>query len=94
MSYCIAVAAHASNFYDADYNVLRASIRAILDSTNTDELPATKQKLFAACRAVVCQSQRGQGLYESLKLSLEQSVGKAANQLLSSARAGGWLRLL
>ncbi len=72
--------------------MLRASIRLLLDIENTEPLPATYQRLFTACRAVVCEAERGQGLYESLKLSLEQGIGKIATRLVSSAQTGEqWL---
>ncbi|KAI0344167.1 Cullin-domain-containing protein [Trametopsis cervina] len=83
----------ASSTYDSYFNIIRASIRILLDSSITDELPATYEKLYSACRAVVCEADRGEGLYENLKLSLEQCVGRVSRQLLELSQPGiHWLQ--
>ena len=47
------------------------------------KLPATYAAIYSACRAVVCEAKRGEGLYDNLKLSLEQCAGRIATYLLS-----------
>lgn len=89
----IPVKTPASSTYDSYFNIIRASIRILLDSSITDELPATYEKLYSACRAVVCEADRGEGLYENLKLSLEQCVGRVSRQLLELSQPGiHWLQ--
>lgn len=71
----------ADSVYDAQYNLVKASVRILLNDPG--ELPASYDKIFSACRAVVCEANRGEGLYENVKMSLEQCVGRMYNQVYS-----------
>ncbi|KAI0700482.1 Cullin-domain-containing protein [Cytidiella melzeri] len=72
------VISRSPNLYESQFNILRGSIRALLDNTHVGGLPASHQQLYTACRAVVCEAQRGEGLYENVKISLEQCVGRTS----------------
>lgn len=86
----VAVKPHADSFYDAHFNLVRASVRELLDEKG--KLPTTYANLYTTCRAVVCEARRGEGLYENLRLSMEQCVGKVASQLLAlQAHGVAWL---
>ena len=55
-------------------------------------IPASYEAIYTACRSVVTVSNRGDGLYDTLKIELEQSVGGLASDLTTSAEKGmNWI---
>ena len=64
----------------------------ILLRDNDETLPSTHEGIYAACRYVVTLSGKGEGLYDTLKMELEQSVGRLAHDLGgSTAGAMEWI---
>ncbi|GLB36813.1 putative cullin family protein [Lyophyllum shimeji] len=62
-------------------NQLRRSIRTILTRNSGEPLPTTYEGIYSACRYVVCVANKGEGLYGTLRIELEQSIGRLANSL-------------
>ncbi|KAI0719069.1 Cullin-4B [Cerioporus squamosus] len=71
---------------DADYALVRRSINALLNSENLDKpvLPATYDRISRACRAVVAEAGRGEGLYDIVKMELERCVGTVEKKLVNA----------
>ena len=60
---------------DADYVLVRRSIKVLLTPERMDErpaLPATYDRISRACRAVIAEAGRGKGLYDVVKMELER----------------------
>ncbi|KAF5376863.1 hypothetical protein D9615_007286 [Tricholomella constricta] len=66
---------------DAHHNLLRRSIRTILTRDSSEDIPATYEGIYAACRSIVTVANKGEGLYGTLRIELEQSIGRLANSL-------------
>lgn len=78
--------------YDRDFALVRQTIRVLLTKGTTDPLPGTYARIYSACQAVVCDAQRGEGLYDNLKLELERCLGNILNDLVRDERTGvAWL---
>ena len=64
----------------------------LLEKGTNDLLPATNQKIYAACQALVCSAQKGEGIHEYLKLHMERSFDGLRRDLLADSRMGiAWL---
>ena len=75
-----AVEERAPHFYDGDYRIVKQSIRIILTRNSTEKLPATYERIYNACRSVVCLAKKGAGLYDDvLKLELERLLRDERN---------------
>ena len=60
------------------------------DSDET--IPSSYEGIYTACRSVVTVSNKGEGLYDALRIELEQSVGRLANDLTTGAEKGmNWI---
>ena len=81
---------------DADYALVRRSIKVLLTPENMDErpaLPATYDRIARACRAVVAEAGRGEGLYDVVKMELERCVGTIEKRLVTaSEKSVEWLK--
>ncbi|RDB27309.1 Cullin-4 [Hypsizygus marmoreus] len=73
---------------DAPFLLLRRSIRTILTRDTDEALPSTYEGIYSACRYVVTVSNKGEGLYGTLKMELDQSIGRLANGLIGSKAEG------
>ncbi|KAG6805519.1 hypothetical protein H0H92_015110, partial [Tricholoma furcatifolium] len=69
-------------------NDLTRSIRVILAPPQKSEtkdvrlrLAASYEEIYTACQSVVVVAQRGEELYDRLRLELEQSIGRLAHSL-------------
>ena len=67
---------------DKDFGLVTRSVRILLDKQGRDNLPAAYEYIYRACRSVVDVYNRGEGLYETLKLELEKCVGSLAKELI------------
>lgn len=57
-----------------------------------ETIPSSYEGIYAACRSVVTVSNKGEGLYGTLTMELEQSVGRLAIDLTTSAEEGmNWI---
>ncbi|THH15298.1 hypothetical protein EW146_g5163 [Bondarzewia mesenterica] len=73
-------------------NQLRRCIRLMLTRESADALPLTYERIYAICRYVVCEARDGEGLMMTLKLELEQCVGRLRGSLLDGAASGvSWI---
>ncbi|KAH7884113.1 Cullin-4B [Phlebopus sp. FC_14] len=82
---------------DVTYNnlfaLLRACIRVLLTRTTLDVLPATYERIYNACGAIVCVADRGEALYDVLRMELDQCSSRLLHKLNSveGGRAIDWL---
>ena len=57
-----------------------------------EPLPATYERIYSACRAVVCDAKKGEGVYDNVKLEIERCCGRLFEELRNSSSAGvEWL---
>ncbi|KAH9947362.1 Cullin-domain-containing protein [Amylocystis lapponica] len=75
------------NRSDADVALVTRSIRVLLARGSDVLLPATFEQIYGACRSAVTISNKGEGLFTSVKLELEKSVGSLVKDLLVERRA-------
>ncbi|KAF8060763.1 Cullin family-domain-containing protein [Lyophyllum atratum] len=80
---------HRPTNEDTHFSLLRRSIRTILTRDAVEGLPATYESIYSACRYVVCIANKGEGLYGTLKIELEQAVGRLASSLTAEAVEDG-----
>ncbi|OAX36818.1 Cullin-domain-containing protein [Rhizopogon vinicolor AM-OR11-026] len=66
--------------YDRSFVLLRYNIRQLL-TKGSNELSATYEGIYTACRGVVCIAGRGEMLYETLKAEIDQCVTRLAREL-------------
>ncbi|TFK38770.1 Cullin-4B [Crucibulum laeve] len=69
------------------FALVRQCIRIILTRDNPEFLPSSYEHIYSSCRAIVGAS-GGEGLYDALKMELEQSIGRLANSLISTPNTG------
>ncbi|KAI0358895.1 Cullin-4B [Trametes cingulata] len=82
----------AESTNEADYTLVRRTIRMLLTPGETGALPATYDRISRACRAAVSEAGRGEGLYDAVKMELERCVGTIERELLNESRKGvEWL---
>ncbi|KAI0735750.1 Cullin-domain-containing protein [Earliella scabrosa] len=77
--------------YDADYALVRRTVKILLtpeDNTAPQgaTLPATYDRISRACRAVVAEAGKGEGLYDVVKMELERCVGQLERMLVNDPR--------
>ncbi|KAI0651391.1 Cullin-domain-containing protein [Trametes meyenii] len=86
------IAPVAASANEADYALVRRTIRALLDPKEQGALPATYDRVSRACRAAVSEAGRGEGLYDAVKMDLERCVGNIERALVNEERRGvEWL---
>ena len=71
---------------DADYGLVRRAVRILLSPGENSPLPATLERISSACRAVVNEAGKGEGLYDIVKLELERCVGTMGKMLETESR--------
>lgn len=77
---------------EADYALVRRTIRILLTPGGPSALPATYDRIARACCSAVSQGGKGEGLYEAVKMELERCVGVVERSLGDEARKGAeWL---
>ena len=86
--YRISVKAQPESVYDREFVLVRQTIRILLERGTAEKLPATYEKIYAACQAVVCNARKGEGLYDSLKLEMERCLGSLLRGLLDTPQTG------
>jgi len=71
---------------------VRRCIRTLLTKGTTETLPITYEAIYLACRSIVCVADKGEGLYENLKIELERSLSRLANELVDEkGTEGQWI---
>ncbi|KAI8983312.1 Cullin-domain-containing protein [Trametes punicea] len=82
----------ADSAVEADYALVRRTIRILLTPGESGALPATYDRISRACRAAVSEAGKGEGLYDALKMELEHCVGVIEKSLGNESRTGvEWL---
>ncbi|KAH9850620.1 Cullin-domain-containing protein [Lenzites betulinus] len=82
----------AESASEADYALVRRTIRMLLTPGENGVLPATYDRISRACNAAVSETGKGEGLYDAVKMELERCVGVVERGLVSDARKGAeWL---
>ncbi|CDO70959.1 hypothetical protein BN946_scf184829.g68 [Trametes cinnabarina] len=71
---------------EADYALVRRTIRMLVTPGETGTLPATYDRIYRACRAAVTEAGKGEGIYEAVKMELERCVGTIERTLASEER--------
>ncbi|KAJ7693671.1 Cullin-4B [Mycena rosella] len=73
-------------------STLRTCIKHILTRDDESQFTYTFEDIYNECLSVVCVLNTGEGLYQNLKLELEQSVSRLTKKLLSTDKAAEtWL---
>jgi cullin-4 len=73
---------------DGSFALVRRCLRILLTRDSREPLPHTYAAIYAACRSIVTVSKMGEGLYGTLRMELEQSVGRLASDLTVAVEAG------
>jgi len=77
---------------DGSFALARRCLMIILTKDNHETLPLPYEGIYAACRSIVTVSNNGEGLYGTLKMELEKSVGRLASDLTRTAETGmNWI---
>jgi len=63
------------------YGLLKQSIPAILSSHSDARIPYMYEDIYQACQAVVSVQQKGEELYDVVKVEIQKTLGTLANQL-------------
>lgn len=64
----------------------------MLTKGSNESIPITYEAVYSACRSIVCVSNKGEGLYQTLKMEVEQSLARLAQELLEEKRSAvQWL---
>ena len=71
---------------DDDYALVRRTINVLLTRGETKPLPGTYERIYRACRAAVDEAGKGEGLYDAVKIALEQCMNELVEELNSVAR--------
>ncbi|KIL57743.1 hypothetical protein M378DRAFT_188384 [Amanita muscaria Koide BX008] len=69
---------------DTQLNELRHCIRTILTKEHPDVIQTTNEAIYNTCRSIVTVEDKGEGLYEILKLELERCGGELSKILNGS----------
>ncbi|KAI0651243.1 Cullin-4B [Trametes meyenii] len=86
------IAPVAASANEADYALVRRTIRALLDLKEQGTLPATYDCVSRACWVAVSEAGRGEGLYDAVKMDLEHYVGNIERALVNEEQRGvEWL---
>ncbi|OJT08512.1 Cullin-4 [Trametes pubescens] len=86
------ISATPDSVIEADYALVRRTIRILLTPGGPSALPATYDRIARACCSAVSQGGKGEGLYEAVKMELERCVGVVERSLGDEARKGAeWL---
>jgi cullin 4 len=70
------------------FQLVRRCLRLLLTRDNSETIPSSFEGIYAACRSIVTTLGMGEGLYGTLKMELEQSVGRLASDLMSAPETG------
>ncbi|KIJ95335.1 hypothetical protein K443DRAFT_51912, partial [Laccaria amethystina LaAM-08-1] len=68
------------------FGLVRRCIKISLTRASFDVLPATYERIFSNCRALVIDYKRGEDLYGALKLELEQSLTALARIIIEESK--------
>ncbi|KAK2464856.1 hypothetical protein APHAL10511_002932 [Amanita phalloides] len=61
---------------DVQLTLLRRCIRIVLTKEYPEVIPTTYETVYNACRSIVAVADKGEGLYDTLKLELEYCTGR------------------
>lgn len=76
------------SFYDHEVALLQRSIRVLLSCGDTEDLPGTYERIYSACQTTVITAQKGENIYENLKLEMERCLVGLVRQLLGEEKSG------
>jgi hypothetical protein len=68
------------------FGLVRRCIKISLTRAGFDVLPATYERIFSNCRALIIDYKRGEDLYGALKLELEQSLTALAGIMIEESK--------
>lgn len=72
--------------------LVRRCLEIILTRDSPDNLPTTYEGIYSACRSIITVSNKGEGLYGTIKMELEKSVNRLAKGLTESTEDGmNWI---
>nr|VWP01822.1 Glutamyl-tRNA synthetase (EC [Ganoderma boninense] len=75
-----------------DYLLVKRTISILLTRHEDKPLPATYDRIYRACRAAVDEAGKGEGLYDAMKIALEQCVNNLVEELNKDPRKSAeWL---
>ena len=77
---------------DGEYALMRHAVKVLLTPEETTPLSETYDRISRACRAVVSEAGKGEGLYDYLKMELERCVKTMVSMLVTDTHKGmDWL---
>ena len=79
----------AEGEWAGEFNNVRRSIRTILTKGASENLPLSYEEIYTACCSLVCVSNKGEGLYETFKMEMEQSLSRLVTELLVTEKRTG-----
>lgn len=72
--------------------LVRRCLQIILTRDNPDNLRTTYEGIYSACRSIVTVSNKGEGLYGTIKMELEKSANRLAKGLTEFTDEGmNWI---
>jgi len=75
-----------------EFAQIRRCVRTLLTKGTNETLPITYEAIYLACRSIVCLSNKGEGLYQTVRMEIEQSLAHLAKELLDEKRTRGqWI---
>lgn len=76
----------------ASFPLIKRCLKVILTRDSDETCPCTNEVMYAACRSIVTVLNKGEGLYDTLKMELERSVARLATDLTASSETGiNWI---
>lgn len=69
-----------------EYAQVRRCIRTLLTKGTDEKLPITHEAIYLACRSIVCVANKGEGLYNGLKIEVDQCLSRLAKDLRDETR--------
>ncbi|KIM81855.1 hypothetical protein PILCRDRAFT_821213 [Piloderma croceum F 1598] len=78
--------------HPTEFTQVRRCIRTLLTRRANETMPITYEAIYSACRSIVCVSNKGEGLYQTLRMELEYSLSRRAKELLDEKCTGSqWI---
>ena len=84
--YDVSVPSTPENVSNEEYNIVRRTIKILLDPEEKSALPVTYDRISRACRAAVAEAGKAEGLYDAVKMELERCVRVIEGSLVNDSR--------
>lgn len=78
----------AEGDWSREFTNVRHCIRTILTKGASETLPLSYEEIYTGCRSIVCVSNKGEGLYETFKMEMDQSLNRLKELLVTEKRTG------